>query len=53
KGRLARLLATTTGEPDSVVRLRALLRRAGLHVEHDGGTELVLVVPAAAVTQRC
>jgi cytoplasmic iron level regulating protein YaaA (DUF328/UPF0246 family) len=26
KGRLARLLATTTGEPDSVVRLRALLR---------------------------
>jgi cytoplasmic iron level regulating protein YaaA (DUF328/UPF0246 family) len=52
KGRLARLLATTTGEPDSVVRLRALLRRAGLHVEHDAGTELVLVVPAAAVTQR-
>jgi cytoplasmic iron level regulating protein YaaA (DUF328/UPF0246 family) len=52
KGRLARLLATTTGEPDSVVRLRALLRRAGLHVEHDDGTELVLVVPAAAVTQR-
>jgi cytoplasmic iron level regulating protein YaaA (DUF328/UPF0246 family) len=52
KGRLARLLATTTGEPDSVVRLRALLRRAGLHVEHDGGTELTLVVPAAAVTQR-
>jgi cytoplasmic iron level regulating protein YaaA (DUF328/UPF0246 family) len=44
KGRLARLLATTTGEPDSVVRLRALLRRAGLHVEHDGGTQLTLVV---------
>ncbi|MCZ2827500.1 peroxide stress protein YaaA [Modestobacter sp. VKM Ac-2986] len=51
KGRLARLLATTTGEPDSVVRLRALLRRAGLHVEHDRGTELTLVVPAAAVTR--
>jgi uncharacterized protein len=44
KGRLARLLATTTGEPDSVVRLRALLRRAGLHVEHDGGPQLTLVV---------
>jgi cytoplasmic iron level regulating protein YaaA (DUF328/UPF0246 family) len=46
KGRLARLLATTTAEPDGVVRLRALLRRAGLHVEHDGGTALTLVVPA-------
>ena len=44
KGRLARLLATTTGEPDSVVRLRALMRRAGLHVEHDGGEQLTLVV---------
>ena len=51
KGRLARLLATTTGEPDSVVRLRALLRRSGLHVEHDRETELTLVVPAAAVTR--
>ncbi|MFQ1004052.1 peroxide stress protein YaaA [Modestobacter sp. SSW1-42] len=51
KGRLARLLATTTGEPDSVVRLRALLRRAGLHVEHQRETELTLVVPAAAVTR--
>jgi cytoplasmic iron level regulating protein YaaA (DUF328/UPF0246 family) len=46
KGRLARLLATTTAEPDDVVRLRRLLRRAGLHVEHDGGTRLTLVVPA-------
>ncbi|RBY92190.1 peroxide stress protein YaaA [Blastococcus sp. TBT05-19] len=46
KGRLARLLATTTAEPADVVRLRALLRRAGLHVEHDGGTALTLVVPA-------
>ncbi|WP_138757082.1 peroxide stress protein YaaA [Modestobacter altitudinis] len=52
KGRLARVLATTTGEPDSVVRLRALLRRAGFHVEHPGGTELTLVVPAGAVPQR-
>jgi uncharacterized protein len=46
KGRVARLLATTTAEPDDVVRLRSLLRRAGLHVEHDGGTALTLVVPA-------
>jgi hypothetical protein len=46
KGRLARLLATTTAEPDGAVRLRSLLRRAGLHVEHDGGTALTLVVPA-------
>ena len=52
KGRLARVLATTPGEPGSVVRLRALLRRAGFHVEHTGGTELTLVVPAAAVPQR-
>jgi len=46
KGRLARLLATTTAEPDDVGALRRLLRRAGLHVEHDGGTALTLVVPA-------
>ena len=46
KGRIARLLATTTAEPADVVRLRALLRRAGLHVEHDGGSALTLVVPA-------
>jgi uncharacterized protein len=46
KGRLARLLALTTAEPTDVVRLRSLLRRAGLHVEHDGGTALTLVVPA-------
>jgi cytoplasmic iron level regulating protein YaaA (DUF328/UPF0246 family) len=46
KGRLARLLALTTGEPADVVRLRSLLRRAGLHVEHDGGRRLTLVVPA-------
>ncbi|WP_166533029.1 peroxide stress protein YaaA [Blastococcus xanthinilyticus] len=46
KGRLARLLATTTAEPGDVGALRRLLRRAGLHVEHDGGTALELVVPA-------
>lgn len=46
KGRLARLLALTTAEPADVVRLRSLLRRAGLHVEHDGSTALTLVVPA-------
>ncbi|MGY1740558.1 MULTISPECIES: peroxide stress protein YaaA [unclassified Blastococcus] len=52
KGRVARLLATTTAEPGDVVRLRALLRRAGLRVEHDGGTALTLVVPAAEVVPR-
>ena len=46
KGRLARLLALTTAEPADVVGLRRLLRRAGLHVEHDGGNALTLVVPA-------
>ncbi|WP_324275010.1 peroxide stress protein YaaA [Blastococcus brunescens] len=46
KGRVARLLALTTAEPDDVVRLRRLLRRAGLHVEHEGGRALTLVVPA-------
>jgi uncharacterized protein len=46
KGRLARLLATTRAEPDSPGKVRALLRRAGLHVEHDGPTGLTLVVPA-------
>ena len=44
KGRIARILATTAAEPADVVRLRALLRRAGERVEHDGGTELTLVV---------
>jgi cytoplasmic iron level regulating protein YaaA (DUF328/UPF0246 family) len=51
KGRVARLLAGTTGEPGDVVRLRALLRRAGLHVEHDAGTALTLVVPAGPATR--
>jgi uncharacterized protein len=46
KGRVARLLATTTAEPADAVRLRSLLRRAGLHVEHSGGTALSLVVSA-------
>lgn len=52
KGRLARLLATTTAEPDTVVRLRSLLRRAGLHVEHEQDRQLTLVVPAEALVQR-
>ena len=46
KGRVARLLASSTGDPSDVVGLRRLLRRAGLHVEHDGGTSLTLVVLA-------
>jgi uncharacterized protein len=45
KGRLARLLATSAAEPTDVLGLRRLLRRAGLHVEHDGSA-LSLVVPA-------
>jgi hypothetical protein len=44
KGRVARLLASSTAEPSDVVGLRRLLRRAGLHVEHDGGPSLTLVV---------
>ena len=46
KGRVARLLALSSAEPTDAVRLRSLLRRAGLHVEHDGGSALTLVVPA-------
>jgi cytoplasmic iron level regulating protein YaaA (DUF328/UPF0246 family) len=46
KGRLARLLATTSAEPDGIGKLLRLLRRAGLHVEHSGGPALTLVVPA-------
>ena len=46
KGRVARLLAASTAEPTDVVGLRRLLRRAGLHVEHDGGTALTLVIAA-------
>jgi cytoplasmic iron level regulating protein YaaA (DUF328/UPF0246 family) len=45
KGRLARLLATTTAEPADPGRLAALLRRSGRRVERDGGTGLTLVVP--------
>lgn len=47
KGRVARLLASSTAEPSDVVELWRLLRRAGLHVEHVGETSLALVVPAA------
>lgn len=46
KGRVARLLASSTAEPSDVVGLRRLLRRAGLHVEHDGAASLTLVVAA-------
>jgi hypothetical protein len=46
KGRVARLLATSKAEPADAVGLRRLLRRAGLHVEHDGGTAMTLVVRA-------
>ena len=46
KGRLARLLVTTTAEPDDVPALRRLLGRARLHVEHEGGAALTVVVPA-------
>jgi len=53
KGRLARFLATTTAEPSDAVRLRALLRRNGWQVEHDGGTALTLIVAAdQVVTSR-
>ena len=45
KGRLARLLATTTAEPDDPARLVTVLRRAGWRVERDGGAALTLVVP--------
>ncbi|TFV53664.1 peroxide stress protein YaaA [Geodermatophilus sp. DF01-2] len=51
KGRLARLLATTSAESGDVVRLRALLRRTGFHVEHDGGTALTLVVRPGDATR--
>ena len=48
---LQRGLLTEPPEPDDVVRLRRLLRRAGLHVEHDGGTRLTLVVPAPDIVR--
>lgn len=44
KGRVARVLATTTAEPADARRLAALLRRAGLRVEQNGPTALTLVV---------
>ena len=44
KGRVARLLATTTAEPADPRRLLALLRRHGLRVEAAGATALTLVV---------
>ncbi len=44
KGRVARLLATTTAEPADARRLVSLLRRAGLRVEQAAEQALVLVV---------
>jgi cytoplasmic iron level regulating protein YaaA (DUF328/UPF0246 family) len=46
KGRLARLLATTTAEPVDAGALVRLVRRAGWRVERTGPTALSLVVPA-------
>ena len=46
KGRVARLLATTTAEPDEPGRLVTLLRRAGWRVEREGPTALTLFVDA-------
>jgi cytoplasmic iron level regulating protein YaaA (DUF328/UPF0246 family) len=44
KGRLARLLATTTAEPDDLGRLLPVVRRAGWRVERSGGTAVSLIV---------
>ena len=45
KGRLARVLATTTAEPDDAAAVAAVARRAGMRVERDGD-ELTILVPA-------
>ena len=45
QGLVARLLACSPGVPADATALRRRLRRAGLHVEHDGRSGLVLVVP--------
>ena len=45
KGRIARLLATTTAEPGDAARLVPLLRRSGLRVER-AGTTLTVVLHA-------
>jgi uncharacterized protein len=42
KGRIARLLATTTAEPTSAGRLAAVLRRGGFRVERDGAALTVV-----------
>ncbi len=44
KGRLARLLATTTAEPPDLGRLLPVVRRAGWHVERSGATALTVIV---------
>ena len=45
KGRLARVLATTTAEPDDAASVAAVAKRAGMRVERDGD-ELTILVPA-------
>ena len=45
KGRLARVLASTTAEPGDAAAVATLARRAGMRVERDGN-ELTIVVPA-------
>ncbi len=47
RGLVARVLATTRAEPDGAARVRALLRRAGLSVDHDGGTVLTLLLASS------
>jgi cytoplasmic iron level regulating protein YaaA (DUF328/UPF0246 family) len=43
KGRLARILATSRGEPSDAAAVAAVARRAGLRVERDGPRVIVLV----------
>ena len=43
KGRLARALATSRGEPSDAAAVAAVARRAGLRVERDGPRVIVLV----------
>ena len=45
KGRLARALASSRGEPDDAAKVAAVARRAGMTVERHGN-DLIVVVPA-------
>lgn len=47
KGRLARALVTSSGEPDDAAGVAKVARRAGMRVERDGD-QLTIVVPGAA-----